>query len=139
VWYHRRNWMKSTERTIWTPSVRAWVAAGIIVCLCFSAGEGLRLTPLPSLSPEEVRTESLRDDATLAGEATQSLSGPLDLPAPAQHRSKRQTPEYESPPASAHGEIHPSPLQPASVGSLAAIAPRLSDASPPGRAPPFTP
>ena len=59
----------------------------VIACLCFSIGEGLRLTPFPVA----VFTETEAFDDT---ENSLRRYGPLDVPARAQSRNKRQVVDY---------------------------------------------
>ena len=61
------------------------VLAVIIGSLCFSVGEGLRLTPFPVSS----LTENSEND--------RSKYGPLDVPAQPQKRSKRQALDLAGP------------------------------------------
>lgn len=74
---------------------------GVIAGLCFSAGEGLRLTPLP-LSPQ---AGAAAPDARVNVAASRRTSlheyGPLDKPSQAQvqKRGNRQSPDCECPPA----------------------------------------
>jgi hypothetical protein len=121
---------------MWTPCVRAVLVVGVIACLCFSAGEGLRLTPLPA---EDVASNLLAE-ATLSRGASLNRTGPLDMPAQgqAQKRGKRQTLECECPPAGGPREISFQPLRHAGVERLVVRASRLSISQPSGRAPPLT-
>src|ERR1041384_2088714 len=110
--------------------------AVIVVSLCFSVGEGLRLTPFPvsnQLQVEELNGLSVAKDA---GGVTRSTYGPLDVPSQVQKRSKRQTTDFG-----------PQPLAESSQ-DLALIRHRVEDQSvqlraslfishPAGRAPPF--
>jgi hypothetical protein len=65
----------------------AIISIGVVACLCFSIGEGLRLTPFPVSVVSEA--EGFKD-------ANNSLRryGPLDVPARAQSRNKRQVVDY---------------------------------------------
>ena len=125
---------------MWTPCVRAVVVAGVIACLCFSAGEGLRLTPLPAPPPAEDVASNLQADATLSRGASLNRNGPLDMPAQgqAQKRGKRQTLECECPPAGGAREVSFHPLRHSGVERLVVRASRLSISQPSGRAPPLT-
>ena len=70
--------------------------AVIVGSLCFSVGEGLRLTPFPVSANQQVE-----DGLSVAREATDgSLSkyGPLDVPSQSQKRSKRQTTDFAAQP-----------------------------------------
>lgn len=131
--------MTSTGQVIWSSLVRVLSATGVIACLCFSAGEGLRLTPLPALSLGEISSSTLKVNVTLSHGTPQYLGGPLDRPAQAQVQkvSKRKLLDSECPLASGMGEIafHPLPYLDASDWSNRAS--RIPEAQPPSRAPPF--
>lgn len=68
----------------------ATLLAVIIGSLCFSVGEGLRLTPFPN--PTLLSSQDSHDlnDAGIIGVAIVAKYGPLDVPTQAQKRSKRQ-------------------------------------------------
>ena len=72
----------------------ARIALAVIVgSLCFSVGEGLRLTPFPVsnlLQVEETNGLSVAKD----GGPARSTYGPLDVPSQVQKRSKRQTTDF---------------------------------------------
>jgi len=64
----------------------------IVVSLCFSVGEGLRLTPFPvSNQLQQLSDLSVEKDA-------RSTYGPLDVPSQTQKRSKRQTTDFGTQP-----------------------------------------
>lgn len=125
--------MKSTRRMHWSPLARTSLMFGVLFCLCFSAGEGLRLTPLPL---EEVAASELQ--ATLARATDLNQTGPLDVPAQGQtqKRGKRQTPECEGPPASSAHEIPVYLLRRPGDSRQLILCTRLLESRPPGRAPP---
>lgn len=63
-----------------------FVLMAVMVCsLCFSVGEGLRLTPFPVSDPS-----AAKDACGL----TRSTYGPLDVPSQVQKRTKRQTTDF---------------------------------------------
>jgi hypothetical protein len=63
----------------------------VIVCsLCFSVGEGLRLTPFPVFQVEDSNGLSVAKDAG----GVKRTYGPLDVPSQAQKRTKRQTTDF---------------------------------------------
>ena len=66
------------------------VAFCVVACLCFSIGEGLRLTPFP------VALASQTEQIKAFDESVDSLRryGPLDVPARAQSRNKRYVVDY---------------------------------------------
>lgn len=131
--------MNSIGQVMRRSFVRVLSATGVVVCLCFSAGEGLRLTPLPALSLGEISSSTLQVNATLSHGTPQYLGGPLDRPAQPQVQkiSKRKLLGCECPLASGLGEIafHPLPYLDASDWSDRAS--RIPEAQPPSRAPPF--
>lgn len=71
----------------------AAVLAVIIGALCFSVGEGLRLTPFPTAAQEQ-------DTGVTVSNTFAEISlqyGPLDVPARAQKRSKRYAVDSAAP------------------------------------------
>lgn len=119
--------------------MRAIIVIGVIACLCFSAGEGLRLTPLPAFPLNEVRLWGIRTVATLSESTTRHLSGPLDRPAKGQiqKRGNRDTLECECPPPGCFTDSPFYSTRPSSAEHQVAHASRLSDLRPLGRAPPL--
>ena len=120
------------------PFVRAFFAIGVIACLCFSAGEGLRLTPLPALAPGETNSRALRVNTALSRGTLQYLGGPLDRPAQVQVQksSKRQL-DCECPPVSGAGQIPFHPLPYLGASDWGDRASRIAEAQALGRAPPL--
>lgn len=114
--------------------VSAALLAVIIGALCFSVGEGLRLTPFPISDRTETHESAFA--VNTANQISLSQYGPLNVPAQTQKRSKRQTLEL---------------AVPASPGTRAAFTPSfflveaeaiagtsiLFVARPAGRAPPI--
>ena len=107
----------------------------IIGSLCFSVGEGLRLTPFPVSNLLQIEEPSRLSVVKDAGDLTRTY-GPLDIPSQVQKRSKRQTTDFG-----------PQPLA-ASSPAIGFISYRFEDESvqlrstlfvsrPAGRAPPF--
>ena len=131
--------MNSTGQVLWSSLVRVLSVIGVIACLCFSAGEGLRLTPLPAILLEEISSSVPQVNATLSQGTPQYLGGPLDRPAQAQVQKigKRKLLDCECPLTSGMGEIafHQLPYLDASDGGDRAS--RTPEAQPPSRAPPF--
>lgn len=64
----------------------------IIGALCFSVGEGLRLTPFPV--PHTVEEPNVLSTAEAAKSASLLKYGPLDVPSQSQKRGKRQAPDF---------------------------------------------
>ena len=69
----------------------AVLLAVVIGSLCFSVGEGLRLTPFPNPTISSSRDAGDLNDAGTIDEVAVAKYGPLDVPAPAQKRSKRHS------------------------------------------------
>ena len=63
------------------------VSLSVVACLCFSIGEGLRLVPFP------VAVFTAGEGFSNADDSLQRY-GPLDVPARAQSRNKRQVVDY---------------------------------------------
>lgn len=113
------------------------VSLVVLVALCFSIGEGLRLTPFP-VSPLTVDGAS---DRQFSAKASQEVAvhkyGPLDVPPQNQTRNKRHIVEFVCAPS---GIVRRLPTciygscdqQPLHVGSALFVS-RLA-----GRDPPFS-
>ena len=108
--------------------------AVIVMSLCFSVGEGLRLTPFPVSNQLQIEEPSGLSVAKDAG----NVYGPLNVPSQVQKRSKRQTTDFG-----------PQPLA-ETFQDVALISHRIEDrfvllrasvfvSRPSGRAPPLLP
>jgi hypothetical protein len=121
-------------------SIKAWLArtsilGGVILCLCFSVGEGLHLRPFPTLQSHE--SPAALDDAGPV--KTQSYKyGPLDVPNRVQTRSKRQVVDYGHPPAQHHFEPNSDPVTPSTKSEPTTSISLFPDSGPIGRAPPVS-
>src|ERR1700741_1696363 len=86
--------MKRFSRVTMSHQVSAVLMVVIVGSLCFSVGEGLRLTPFPVsnlLQVEEPDGLSVTKDD---GGLKRSTYGPLDVPSQNPKRSKRQTTDF---------------------------------------------
>jgi len=87
--------MKSLSRVTNSFVITAALLAVIVGSLCFSVGEGLRLTPFPTTALAQTD-----DSSTVVNikDAHVSLTkyGPLDVPAQSQKRGKRNTVQLAS-------------------------------------------
>lgn len=130
--------MKGAELTTRLRLVRAILLIGVIASLCFSVGEGLRLTPFP-VSPQ---AGAAAPDARLNVAASQGTSlykyGPLDKPtqAQAQKRGKRQSPDCECPPAQNTHEPNDDLLQDPDIRGPVSFTSTHPISEPADRAPP---
>jgi len=123
--------MKKLSRVMSSPVMSPVLSAVILVALCFSVGEGLRLTPFPVSN----FAQNERTNVAVAGETSVSQYGPLNVPAQNQKRGKRQALELAGP--TAVGARHAAPelsavLDSAPTNSISV----LSVTRPAGRAPP---
>ena len=112
---------------------------GVIAGLCFSAGEGLRLTPFPVSAPAQAATRSARTEVAASRGALLHRYGPLDKPSQSQvqKRGKRQTPDCDRPPSQNFRKLPPDTLHGSGVRCAAASVPTRSVKRPAGRAPPY--
>ena len=119
--------MQKFSRTM-SSRLMSWTVLAVIVgSLCFSVGEGLRLTPFP-VSPTETTETKFKPSLT--------HYGPLDVPAQPQKRSKRQALDLAAPNASSARKLvttfcYLSEYEAINAASVLFV-PR-----PEGRAPPF--
>ncbi len=116
---------------------RALLLVGAIASLCFSVGEGLRLTPFPASAPAGAGVPEGRLGVAELREARPHEYGPLDKPSQAQKRGKRQTPDCQCPPS--QGVRKPAARLPRSCRphTPPAVASTLLAAGPADRGPPL--
>lgn len=69
---------------------RLFLPIGIIAALCFSAGEGLRLTPFPADSVARINLPEGKVNTNASCETSPTKYGPIYLPKPTQARSKQK-------------------------------------------------
>jgi hypothetical protein len=128
--------MKRVARTTRPTQLSVVLMALIIGSLCFSVGEGLRLTPFPVSALVQTEESNGLSVAKEAAGSSLFKYGPLDIPSQVQKRSKRQTTEFGSQP------------QAESSPKFVFVSHRIDDESvqlrstlfvsrPAGRAPPF--
>ena len=111
--------------------------AGVIACLCFSVGEGLRLRPFPAsaLAHSEARTPHL--NATSSYEVSRCKYGPLDVPTRIQKRGKRQVVDFGNGPSQNSRELTVQHVLLSSAEKPDGIVSLLSGTHLSGRAPPY--
>ena len=97
--------MISAERWTASCSVRTTVLVGVIACLCFSVGEGLRLRPFPVSALAESEATNTQLNATASYETSLYKYGPLDVPTRVQKRGKRQVVDYGNTPSHNNREL----------------------------------
>jgi hypothetical protein len=125
--------MKNFSRTMSSRLMSSVLLAVIVGSLCFSVGEGLRLTPFP------VSTSTQNEELSFAnpsGNTTVSQYGPLDVPAQTQKRSKRQATDISGP-TTARTRYAVPQLSSLLDYDSAEAASVLFVTRPAGRAPPF--
>ena len=84
------------------PSV---VVIGVIASLCFSVGEGLRLTPFPLSALTSAEPATVLVEAIASDQASLHKYGPLDVRTQNQKRNKRHTVDFACPPTVGAREI----------------------------------
>jgi hypothetical protein len=125
--------MKKFSRVMGSRLLSSALAAVIVGALCFSVGEGLRLTPFP------VSTATQTADLSVSNthEKTSRLRyGPLDVPSQNQKRSKRQLLDLTGPVLAGTPQVDPE-WSAASENDATKAPAVLFVARPAGRAPPF--
>lgn len=117
--------------------ITAALSAVIISSLCFSVGEGLRLTPFPDSILASVN-DTTGPSVEIDGQGSRSVFkyGPLDVPTQTQKRGKRNAVDL-----AAVAEVPTQPVLPSIDHSFFYQADNLHRLSlvvpPPGRAPPL--
>jgi len=126
--------MKRSSRIERSQLFSAIILIAVVGSLCFSVGEGLRLTPFPVSALTHETTDSQRAVRASQGTYLQNY-GPLDVPTQNQKRSKRQTVDFACPPS---GNAHrvSSQRYPRFEEALDRVASNLFVSRPLGRAPP---
>ena len=128
--------MISVKRRATSRFMDTTVLVGVIACLCFSVGEGLRLRPFPVSAIAESEAANTELNATASHETSLYKYGPLDVPARVQTRCKRQAVDYGNAPSQNSGEltVHKVLLSSADTRARIVSLPLRSNLS--GRAPP---
>jgi hypothetical protein len=124
--------MKKLARALSSPVMSSVLSVVILGALCFSVGEGLRLTPFPVSTP----AQSEEPHFSLNSGMSPSQYGPLDVPAQNQKRSKRQVLDLAGP-ADAGTRYAAPNLSSLLDCESTKVFPVLSVRRPAGRAPPF--
>ena len=118
--------------------MRTTILVGVMACLCFSVGEGLRLRPFPVSTLVQLETTNTKlNDAETLNDTSLSKYGPLDVPTRAQKRGKRQVVDFGNLPSQSNRELmaHQVPLS--ETGQAVDIVSLLFVSRSSGRAPPF--
>ena len=131
--------MKKFWRAMNSPLILSVLTAVKIAALCFSVGEGLRLTPFPVPAFDDhgdARSSvSSLSVTSRANKTSLSQYGPLDVPAQTQKRSKRQVLQLAGPAVAGTRDFVPESLAFSDCESLD-VASVPSVPRPAGRAPP---
>jgi hypothetical protein len=117
--------------------VRTTILVGVIACLCFSVGEGLRLRPFPVSALAEAEASNTQPNATASYKTSLCKYGPLDVPARVQNRGKRQVVDYGNPPSQSSRELAAHQVLLSGASEPVGVASLLFGSGPTGRAPPF--
>lgn len=91
-----KNQMRREFPTVEAHSVRLMLLIGVLMSLCFSVGEGLRLLPLPHLPPRSSECVDARPHMTAqsASPRNQFQVGSITQPPPAQKNLKRKQTQW---------------------------------------------
>lgn len=126
--------MKKFWRAMNSPLILSVLTSVKIAALCFSVGEGLRLTPFPAPTFDDHGYAQL-SVTNAANKTSLSQYGPLDVPAQTQKRSKRQALQLAGPAVAGTRDFVPESLAVSDRESLD-VASVPSVPRPAGRAPP---
>lgn len=128
--------MKRTERIDNSDLNRIFLLISIIASLCFSAGEGLRLTPFPAQTVAQTNLPEGQLNTSGSCETLPTKYGPIDLPQPTQARSRHKVCDIDC--LLAPIAVNPSPrsCHLLDVGKASEVAPlqlisRARDRAPP--------
>ena len=127
--------MKDLFKTMRSRLVSSLAIALTLTALCFSVGEGLRLTPFPVSQSEQVDPASAPSVARTSQTSVHTY-GPLDVPTQAQKRNKRFAIDLFEPVSSYTNQSFTSSEYSVEYRS-STVASLLLVALPSGRAPPF--
>jgi len=116
--------------------VRPTLLAGVIACLCFSVGEGLRLRPFPVSALAQSEATDTQLNATASYEISLCKYGPVDVPTRVQMRGKRQVVDYGNAPSQNSRELTVQHVLLSSAEESAGIVSLFSESHLSGRAPP---
>jgi hypothetical protein len=109
----------------------------VIASLCFSVGEGLRLTPFPVSALQNDEATNARRPSQISNETSLRKYGPLDVPTRVQKRGKRQVADYGNPPSHSSRVLIVRQVLLPETGEPIGIASLLCGLHSTGRAPPF--
>ena len=129
--------MLSIRRQTMSRVMRTTVLVSVLAALCFSVGEGLRLTPFPISSIAESGIATAESYFQAAHESVSARSGPVYTPTRVQSRNKREAVDYafltgrSNAVSTACGVFFFAPDETNRVASASFAS------SPSGRAPPF--
>src|SRR5687767_8486074 len=129
--------MTSSECRTRSCFVRPIIIVGVIACLCFSIGEGLRLRPFPVSGLAESAATNSQLCANASHETSPSKYGPLDIPTRVQNRGKRHVVDYGNPPSHSNRELTAHVVLLPITGEAVDIASLRLGSRTPSRAPPF--
>lgn len=128
--------MKQLSQTVGARLLSSVAFAVVIASLCFSVGEGLRLTPFPTSNLARAEAANVLSEAKVSDQTSLYKYGPLDVPAQSQKRNKRQALDLAGPPTVAAREI-PNNLYLLATSEPLDVLCVPSVSRPAGRAPPF--
>jgi hypothetical protein len=117
--------------------VRTILLVGVIACLCFSVGEGLRLRPFPVAVLAQSEATNAQLNASASFEISVSKYGPVDVPTRIQKRGKRPVVDYGNTPSQNSRELTVQRVLPSRAAEADGITSHPSGTHLSGRAPPY--
>lgn len=117
--------------------MRPIIMVGVIACLCFSVGEGLRLRPFPVSGLAEAEATNTQLYANASNETSTSKYGPIDVPTRVHNRGKRQVVDYGNPPSQSSRALPTHQISLPDTGHAVDLLSILLGSRSTGRAPPF--
>jgi len=115
-----------------TPTLKRAILASIVIALCFSAGEGLRLFPLPVSLVEQIQL----NDVPRTFESVPIKYGPVDQPQSVSGKIKTKLPRLDYVTPTGVNISLPAAIQSIEIAANAIAPAREPSARPIGRAPP---
>ena len=131
--------MKSTEGSYHSDLKCVCLLIGVIASLCFSAGEGLRLTPFPANAVIRINLPDGRLNTSDSCETSPTKYGPIDLPKQTQARSKHKVFDIDYLPATVVVNGSPRFRDFLTFGEAPTVASLQLVSRPRDRAPPSSP
>jgi hypothetical protein len=117
---------------------RTILVVGVLACLCFSVGEGLRLTPFPVSIIEKAEASGSQLNTNTSRESSLYQCGPMYGAMQVYKRGKRQVVDFGCLPSNSASDLSTNLLSRLKADEPANSPTAFSGSLCAGRAPPFT-